>query len=103
MAFEWKEASWCNLQHKKLQHLGQIVIAIVAISPAQVLRRDPDSLVGEQQVKGAIHLARVGEQGRGTRGKKLHLNKPQMQLQLDGARDPGCVTGCRLHQHSGGG
>src|SRR5689334_7575372 len=72
-------------QYEDLQDLGQIVVAIVAIRAAQVLRRDPDSLVGEQQVKG-INLARAGKQGRGTRREKLHPDKPQMQLQLDGAR-----------------
>ncbi|HEY2169349.1 MAG TPA: hypothetical protein VGJ30_06960 [Candidatus Angelobacter sp.] len=43
-------------------------------------------LLGEQQVKGAINLARAGKQGRGTRREELHPDKPQMQLQLDGAR-----------------
>jgi len=65
------------------------VIAIVAISPAQVLRRDPDSLVGKEQVISVIHMAHVGEHGRGTRREELHFDKPHMQLQLDGAR---CVA-----------
>src|SRR5258708_1572193 len=48
-------------QYQDLQDLGQVLKAVVAISPAQVLRRDPDSLIGKQQVKRVIHLARTGE------------------------------------------
>src|SRR5690349_17122823 len=70
----------------KLQDLGEVLKAVVAISPAQVLRRDPDSLVGKQQVKRVIHLARAGEHRRGTRREEFHPDEPQMQMQLDGAR-----------------
>src|SRR5262249_6169922 len=84
-ALGWRRGDTSVLK-RALQDLGQVVIAIVAIGQAQVLRRDPDSLVGKQQVKRTVDLAHAGEQGRGARGEELHPEEQQMQLQLDGAR-----------------